>query len=378
MRDTALRILLDYRPALRQRTGVGEYVHELARALLRSAAPSETLTLFSSSWRDRLDPADLPGAVLADRRVPVRVLNYLWHRWQWPAVERVARGAYDIVHAAHPIRLPSRRAAQVVTVHDLDFLRHPERSRAEIRRDYPALAPAHIRAADAVVAVSAFTAADIERLTGRPVGRVVVAPLGRPDWPPRHEEPADGVVLFFGSLEPRKNVGGLLDAWQRLLARRDAAGLTTPQLVLAGGAGAGSEPLLARAREFGTRVDVRGYIAPDERPALYRSAIALVMPSHAEGFGLPALEAMTVGVPVVAAAAGALPEVLGGAGRLCDASDPDALAAALHEVLNDRTQRDRMRDAGWRRARAFSWDHTAARTREAWAQAVAAASTRHG
>jgi len=368
-RHCPVRILLDYRPALRQRTGVGEYVHELATALLAgSGTPPDVLTLFSSSWRDRIDRGAVPGAVLADRRVPVRLLNYAWHHWQWPPVELVTGLSFDVVHAAHPIRLPTRRAAQVVTVHDLDFLRHPDRTRAEIRRDYPRLAPRHIREADAVIAVSAATAADIETLTGRPASRVVVVPHGRPSWPQRMHEPENGVLLFFGTLEPRKNVAGLLDAYAVLLARRGAAGLATPRLVLAGGHGPGVDTLLARATEADLRgcVDVLGYVDADARLDIYRSALALVMPSHTEGFGLPALEAMTVGVPVISADAGALPEVLGGAGLLCDATDPEALCAALETIVTDRGVRDRLREAGWRRAQDFSWTHTAARTREAW------------
>jgi glycosyltransferase involved in cell wall biosynthesis len=376
-----VRILLDYRPALRQRTGVGEYVHELARALVAPDHPaSESLTLFSSSWRDRLSPGAVPGAITADLRLPVRVVNYAWHRWQWPPVEQLTGRSFDVVHAAHPIRLPSRHAAQVVTVHDLDFLRHPERTRAEIRRDYPALAPAHIRAADAVIAVSASTAADIETLTGRPASRVTVAPLGRPDWPRRLQEPEDGVLLFLGTLEPRKNIGGLLDAYALLLARRNAAGLPTPTLVLAGAPGAEADTLLLRARQgiFHGKVEVTGYVDPDLRVQTYTRALAVVMPSHTEGFGLPALEAMTLGIPVIAADQGALPEVLGGAGIVCDASNPSALSAALESVITDRSQRDRLREAGWRRSLDFSWAHTATRTREAWAGAIDAARGRHG
>jgi len=375
-----VRILLDYRPALRQRTGVGEYVHELARALMAQDRPAaESLTLFSSSWRDRLDRDALPGAAVADVRLPVRLINYAWHRWQWPTVEHLTGRSFDVVHAAHPIRLPSRAAAQVVTVHDLDFLRHPERTRAEIRRDYPSLAPAHIRDADAVIAVSASTAAEIEALTGRPTSRVTIAPLGRPDWPRRLREPEDGVLLFFGTLEPRKNVGGLLDAYALLLARRNASGLPTPTLVLAGGAGLGAEALITRAGQgiFHGKVDVLGYVDPNHRVETYGRALAVVMPSHTEGFGLPALEAMTLGIPVVAANQGALPEVLAGAGLLCDASDPAALSAALESVINNSAQRDHMREAGWRRALDFSWEHTATRTREAWAVATNAARGRH-
>ena len=369
-----LRILLDYRPALRQRTGVGEYVHELARALVATATPGrpESVTLFSSSWQHRLAPDVVPGATVIDRRIPVRMLNLLWHRAEWPSVERVTGGAFDIVHSAHPLRLPSHRAAQVVTVHDLDFLTHPERTTAEIRRDYPALAPAHIRAADAVAVVSRHTASEVVRLTGVAREQIFVCPLGRPDWAPRAAEPSGAPLLFLGSIEPRKNVGLLLDAYERLRAARDARGVTTPRLILAGGAGLDSGPILNRAAAppLTAHVDVLGYVAPEARQALYASAMACILPSHTEGFGLPALEAMTIGVPVVVADQGALPEVVGSAGVLFRAGDAGALAAALDALVSAPGDRARMREDGLVQSRAFSWANTAERTREAWAHAL--------
>jgi glycosyltransferase involved in cell wall biosynthesis len=370
----SVRILLDYRPALRQRTGVGEYVHELVRALLAHPdSAHHALTLFSASWRDRFDPAGVQGAAVVDRRVPVRWLNYVWHQWQWPSIEWLSGINADVVHASHPIRIPSRKAAQVVTVHDLDFLAHPERTRGEVRRDYPTLAPTHVRAADAVLTVSHATAADIEARIGRPRNSITVAPLGRPDWPARREEPADGVILFFGTLEPRKNVVGLLEAYAALRARRAREGRPTPTLLIAGGPGAQAEEAHTRAAQpdLAGSVEFTGYVAPDTRPALYGRALMLVMPSFHEGFGLPALEAMTVGVPVIASAVGALPEVLGRAGTLCPAGDADALSHAMAALLDDRHRRDVMRDAGYERAAEYSWRHTADRTLAAWQLAVA-------
>ena len=368
-----LRILLDYRPALRQRTGVGEYVHELARALVatRSSVAPESLYLFSSSWQHRLAGDVVPGATVIDRRIPVRLLNLLWHRARWPPVETVTGGDFDIAHSSHPLLMPARRAAQVVMVHDLDFLHHPERSHREIRRDYPALAPAHIRAADAVAVNSRHTAAEVVRLTGVAADQVFVCPLGRPDWAPRDREPADAPLLFLGSLEPRKNVGLLLDAYERVLASRRSRGLPMPRLVLAGGAGLGSEAILQRARgpALAPHVDVLGYVNPDARREVYASAMMCIMPSHTEGFGLPALEAMTTGVPVIAADQGALPEVVGAAGTLFRSGDADGLAAALDALISAPERRAQMRDAGLEQARVFSWAHTAARTREAWAHA---------
>ena len=142
-----MHILLDYRPALRDRTGVGEYAHELARALAATAAPGDRLTLFTSSWSDRADRGlrDWPSTIVVDRRVPVRVLNWAWHRLGWPPIELLA-GDIDMAQSLHPLMLPARRAKRVVTIHDLDFLTHPERTSAEIRRDYPALVRHHVAA----------------------------------------------------------------------------------------------------------------------------------------------------------------------------------------------------------------------------------------
>jgi len=163
-----VRILLDYRPALRQRSGVGEYVHGLASAVAASAPSGDSLTLFSASWRDRLPASAVAGAGIVDRRVPVRALNFAWHRMEWPPIERLTGATFDVVQSAHPLLIPSRRAARLVTIHDLDFLDHPERTRAEIRRDYPALAASHARRADRVIAVSLATARAVEERLGVP------------------------------------------------------------------------------------------------------------------------------------------------------------------------------------------------------------------
>ncbi len=134
-----MQILVDYRPALRARTGVGEYMHQIIRAY--TARNDDEVAVLCSSWKDRPAAglaAELNAQVI-DRRVPVRALNYAGHRLEWPPVEWLA-GRFDVVHAAHPLAIPARAAAQVVTIHDLFFLAEPERTRAEIRRDYAPLA----------------------------------------------------------------------------------------------------------------------------------------------------------------------------------------------------------------------------------------------
>jgi glycosyltransferase involved in cell wall biosynthesis len=369
-----VRVLLDYRPALRQRSGVGEYVHQISRALLARPEvqrdPLE-LTLFSSSWKDRLvvDPP-LDRAIIVDRRVPVSLLNLLWHRLGWPPAETLAGRTYDVAHSPHPLLLPARAAARVVTIHDLYFLKHPEQSRAEVRRDYAALARAHARLADHIIVPSRFTASEVQTLLGVSSDRITVCPHGRPAWPPRTKAPAPGYILFFGTLEPRKNVGGLLDAYERLVQQGDGAAL--PPLVLAGGAVEASGQWLERINRAPLRGLVRhaGYVDPARRRELYEGARIVVQPSFEEGFGLPALEAMTVGVPVVAANRGALPEVLGDAGMLVDPDDPEEIGAAIDRLLQDETCAAACVERGWARARQFDWDTAAAGVYSAYQRAI--------
>src|SRR5207247_9826285 len=150
--------------------------------------------------------------------VPGRLLNLSGHRLGWPPAETIAGGAYDVTHSAHPLLLPARNAAQVVTIHDLDFLSHPERTRSEVRRDYPALARDHAHRADAILVPSAYSAGEVERVLGVPRDRLAICPPGAPDWTARPASPKAGYVLFFSTLEPRKNVVALLDAYERLLS----------------------------------------------------------------------------------------------------------------------------------------------------------------
>jgi glycosyltransferase involved in cell wall biosynthesis len=238
-----VRILVDYRPALRERTGVGEYIHQLARAY--TAAYRDEVLLFTSSWKDRpaRDVAGQTGGRVIDRRIPVRILNYLWHRLEWPPAEIFA-GEVDITHSAHPLLMPARNAAQIVTIHDLFFLSHTQDTGAEVRRDYPVLAASHARRAHAVITSTQYGRSQIIERLGVAGERIYVCPPGAPAWRTLGDQPnvpSDGCILFVGTLEPRKNVGTLLDAYERLLERRREL----PRLVLAGRGTAAASKWLA-------------------------------------------------------------------------------------------------------------------------------------
>jgi glycosyltransferase involved in cell wall biosynthesis len=302
-----------------------------------------------------------------DKRWPNQVLNCGWHRLGWPAVDSLAGVPLDVVQAFHPLLIPSRRAARLVTIHDLNFLDQTEFTEREIRRDYPALAPVHARRADHIIVNSQTTANDVQSRFGIDPSRMTVCTPGAPRWAPRRDEPQPGCILFLGTLEPRKNLGVLLDAYERLLTTQAAP----PPLVLAGGATDLAADIIARTARppLAGHVELPGYIEPGVREALYRRATILVMPSHTEGFGIPVLEAMTVGVPVVVANRGALPEVSGKAGVRFEPDDAAELASCLAGLLDSRERRQALREAGWTQAQRFSWRQSAAQLRHAWSMA---------
>lgn len=374
-----VRVLLDYRPALRARTGIGEYVHELVKALVTTAPPGASVAAFSSSWKDRVS-AELcevaPGVEVVDRRWPVRGLTWGWHRWGWPPVERLA-GRCDVVHSPTPLLVPASRAAQVVTVFDLHFLTAPTDVADVVRRDFVELAASHVARADHVIAGSDHAGRLLRQQLGLDGARITVTPLGAPAWAAgvraRRGENRGRHLLFIGTLEPRKNLGLVFDACARLLAR----GQALPPLVVAGQEGTAGDAWRARAREapLAGHVSFAGYVDAARREALFAEARAVVVPSLEEGFGLPALEAMACGVPVIAAPVGSLPDVMGGAGLFAPLAAPDAWADAITRVLDDGVAEDLAR-RGLARASAFSWTATATATWRAYDRAIAARASR--
>jgi glycosyltransferase involved in cell wall biosynthesis len=362
---SSVRLLIDYRPALRERTGVGEFVHELARALARYAGGATVeVTLFTSSWKDRPAAAlaaEIPAARIADIKIPVRGLVWAWNRLEWPPVEWLA-GRHDVVHSQSPLLIPSSRAARVVTVHDLDFLRHPEQMTAEIRRDYPALARAHAARADAVMVSSAYAAAAVTRELQLPPSRVHVCPPGRPEWADEVSRRRAAIgrgthILFMGTLSLRKNVGTLLEAYARLRSSVPDA----PPLVLAGHRTPASVRWEQRcdAPPLKGHVTITGYVDAQQRRDLYANALMLVLPSYEEGFGLPVLEAMACGVPVIVSSRGSLPEVAGAAAAPIDPDDAEAFAAEMRALL-DESRAAGAAARGLAQAARYSWEACAA------------------
>ena len=369
-----MNIGLDLRPSLARPTGVGSYVVALA-SRLPELAPDDRFFLFSASLRNRYPERDFPGnAKVVDRRIPVRLLNYAWHRAQWPPLDRLVGAPLDLTHSPHPLLLPAKRAKKIVTLHDLFFLKHPDMTEAEIRRDYAPLVREHVRRADGVICVSEHTASEAQLLLDVPAAKIAVIPNGiDPEYRmPASPEAVDAVLtrhrlprgafLYVGSEERRKNLVNLAMAYMGLAGRRPR----TPPLVLVG---PGSEWSQGGALS-GPQIRAVGYLETREIRALMAASAALVLPSLEEGFGLPVVEAMAAGLPVVCSRGSALEEVAGDAATLVNPLDTRSIASGMEKILDDKPRAERQRAMGLERSRQFDWDIAAARTLEFYRRVV--------
>ena len=218
---------------------------------------------------------------------------------------------------------------------------------------------------------SAYTRDTLLKTFDLDPARVHLVRPGAPAWATLGQAahaPRDGYVLFIGTLDARKNLGVVLDAYEQPAARTHRL----PPLVVAGGIGPGGDAWLERMRRapLSASVSYRGYVPDADREALFAGARAVVLPSWDEGFGLPALEAMAAGIPVVVSNRGALPEVVGTAGVIVDPADPQAWVAAIERLAHDEDWARDRGAAGLERARAFTWDDAAQALRAAYLAAV--------
>lgn len=351
-----MRVAVDATPLLNTRTGVGNFTAALIEGLV--ATPDIEVTAFPVSIRGRRDlRAAVPaGAAVATPPLPARLLRELWRRVDHPKVE-LAIGRHDVVHGPNFV-VPPSRAARVATVHDLSPLHHPELVHPTtlvypdiIRRAARAGAWIHTDSEAVRSEVVEFLGVDAQRVVAVPLG---VTPMTGGDADAgRRRAGHDLYVLAVGTVEPRKDLPGLVKAIDLL-----AAGGREVPLIHVGPDGWGTEALDRALGEMRRPDLVTRLGRIDDAPLrdLYAGAHLVAYPSVYEGFGLPVLEAMSAGVPVVSTQVAAVEEVAADAALLVPVGDVDALASAIDQVWSDAALRSRLIDGGHRRVAGHSWD----------------------
>jgi glycosyltransferase involved in cell wall biosynthesis len=357
--------------------GIARYTSLLAEALCRLQGPERYVIL-----RGRLARRERVGTNTALQRRILTPPHHRLERWTLP-LELIARPPRPaLLHSVDHVAPAWRAWRSVVTLHDLAFVLYPETHTAASRAYYAATGES-VRHAERVIAVSQRTASDAVRLLGVDPARVRVVPeAAAPVFTPRPDaefqqlaqrlglplEPRRPYALFVGTLEPRKNLPLLLHAFALVRRELDA------ELWLVGARGWLDEPIFAAHASSGLADAARflGQLSSDDLAVLYSHAGVFVLPSLYEGFGLPVLEAMACGAPVVCSNAGPLPEVADDAALLLLPEDPAAWASAILALLTDPHRANALRQRGFARAASFSWQRTALATREVYREALLA------
>jgi glycosyltransferase involved in cell wall biosynthesis len=335
-----VNVIIDGRALVGNRTGIGVHTAEIAGRL--AVEPPPLLATHA-------EIADRSGVEHCRFHVEPMPYGVMWQQMMLP---RIARdGVLWAPHGTLPLTL---RTPAVITIHDFSPLTMPGRHMLRIFYTFDLFISRSIARASRIAAVSRAVAEETVRWFGVSRSMIEVVPNGVDDFftPDGGEE--EDFILFAGTLEPRKGIDVLLDAWSSLPAPR-------PRLVLCGDAG--------WRVTVPDNVEVTGYVPRERLRELYRRALVFVYPSRYEGFGIPPLEAMACGAPVIATRTGAIPEYAEGAALLVDPGDRDALRTALLRVLRDRGLRRALRTRAAARAAAWRWDRPAALMSELLAEA---------
>lgn len=354
------RVLLDARLLHYNRTGIGRYIRHLYGAMARVARERDVVVAYSRKDRERrLRHAWRREAMLW---TPA---HHTWERWALAA--ELLRLRPDVVHSPDHVCPQPLGWGAVVTVHDLAFWKEPE-SHEPASRDYYTRLRRSAAQAARIICVSHATKRDLLEYCPdvEPKVRVVHEAADPFFEAVGAERPALAgarpYFVFVGTIAPRKNVARIVRALAAVVRGRE--GLERPELVIVGADGYGAAEVRALPAALGIGGDVR-FVGPQpvgDVARLYRHAVALVYPSLMEGFGLPILEAMASGAPVITASRSSMPEVAGDAALLVDPEDVAALAEAMRRVLDDPALRRRLIAAGKERAAKFSWEQAARET----------------
>ncbi len=349
-------------------TGTGRYIRNLVSWLAKVDAKNQYILYVARDDMSRF--SGLGDNFQLVPTVAVRPVRILWEQTELP--RDLKRRGVDVFHGPAFIVPLSRTCRQVVTIHDMTFFLLPQCHLFTKKHYFQRLIPQCVKRANQVIAVSESTKKDILKILGSEYSKKIKViyhgkeerfcpdTAGAASYDLRTKYGFSGrIILFVGLIEPRKNLERLIRAYAKLRSFHQ-----TSCLVIAGSQGWGHDAVLRAASESGVRdrIFFPGYIPERELPSLYNLADVFVYPSLYEGFGLPVLEAMACGAPIVASGVSSMPEISGDAALLIDPLDVDSIAQGIERVLMDRERRERMKEEGPKRSQAFTWERTARET----------------
>lgn len=364
-----MSIGIDYTPAYQQGGGIGRYARELITALAACDSAHDYRLFVAGAARDKLPPVPAANFRYCPTRLAPLTLARLWHKARLPLPIELFVGKVQLFHATDFVLPPTLpRTRTLLTVHDLSFARLPELAAPRLRAYLESVVPRSARRADHILADSAATKADIVALYNIPEAKITVLYSGVSDaFQPTCDAAAQSAVrakyqignspyvLSVGTVQPRKNYERLIQAFAALPLR-----WSDLKLVIVGGRGWLDAPIYAQARALGERVLFTGFADEADLPALYSGALCLAFPSLYEGFGLPVLEGMACGVPVLTSNVSSLPEVAGDAALMVDPYSVEAIREGLLTLLEEDTATRAERIArGFAQAKRFTWQAAA-------------------
>lgn len=382
-----MRICIDVRCLTEgRRTGVEEYVLGLLPELFRLDQENEYV-LFYSSWKEPLfDFAffdQYPRVTVKKLRLSNKLLNLAFWYLGWPKIDRLVGGADAVFLPNLIFGAVSRKVRLVTTIHDLSFERYPHCFSWKRRLWHVFVNPKKLcRRSDRIIAVSASSAADVAQLYGVDRKKIKAIPsaidqrfrlLDRNDAKlievkEKYHLPFK-FILYLGTIEPRKNIIGLIRAFERFQRSAETQGaeeLAKYKLVIAGSPGWLGEQVFAELGKsaYQEKIIFTGFVSDPDKVCFYNLASLFVYPSFFEGFGFPPLEAMSCGVPVITANGSSLSEICGDAAILIDPDKPEEIARAMREALSDKSLREKLAGRGLEKAKTYDWSRTALQTLE--------------
>jgi glycosyltransferase involved in cell wall biosynthesis len=377
-----MRIFVEGSSILKNRSGVGQFAKRLVEAYVKKY-PQDSVTIFGFKFFTQGDygrPIPQGGNVSyrVIRWMPGRVYNMLFRLGMALPIDIFLARRPDVILYPNFLRWPvlNRKTKTIVIIHDLSFIYFPQYANPINLSDTTRFVPRAVKKASHIMTISLNSRKEIMDYFKVPASKIsIVSPAVDTNF--FYKRPASEVnkvrakyklpkhyILYEGTIEPRKNIEGLLAAYEQL----DEGLQSKYGLVLAGGKGwqdGGITQAISRLKRKGLNIVQTGYVPDEDAPAIFSGAAIFTFPSHYEGFGIPPLEAMACGVPVISANNSSLPEVIGNAGILVDINSQTELTSAIEKLLKDEKLQKDLINRGYQQIKNFSWDKSAGQLKQA-------------